>query len=166
MAKKFQFRLEQVLSLRKQTEDARVRELSQAKGMLLRIEEELKGHALEEGRFLEMYRDFEKENESFNSDQVMAYCEYREWLSGREKEYRRRAKEWALEVEKRRQKAVGASKDRRLLDNLKDREKETHEKELLGEEQRFLDEISSIAFVRRERAQAESRAGEAQNLRR
>src|SRR5436189_4906788 len=39
MAKRFQFRLEQVLGLRKQVEEVRVRELARAKGRLLRSEE-------------------------------------------------------------------------------------------------------------------------------
>ena len=166
MAKRFQFRLEQVLGLRKQVEETRVRELAQAKGRLLQIEEALKEHANVEGRFLEMYGEFEKRNESFQADQVMAYCEYREWLLTREKSYRRKELEWAQEVEKRRKKAVLASKDRRLLDNLKERQRQTHAQEALGEEQRFLDEVSSIAFVRRNRAKQESNVNEVSTLRR
>lgn len=152
MAKRFQFRLEQVLGLRKQMEDVRVRELSQAKGQLLQIEESLKEHAREEDDFLKMYGNFEK-TETFNTDQIMAYCEYKDWLLRREREYHRREQEWVKEVERRRREAVKASRARRLLENLKDKQKRTHNQEVLGEEQRFLDEISSIAFVRRERAQ-------------
>ena len=109
MAKRFQFRLEQVLGFRKSVEETRVRELAQAKGRLLEIEESLKRHRDEEGKFLEMYGSFER-NEGFNSDQVMAYCDYREWLASRERDYRRREREWAQEVEKRRLAAVRASK--------------------------------------------------------
>ncbi|HEY5038542.1 MAG TPA: hypothetical protein VIJ93_05665, partial [bacterium] len=77
MAKRFQFRLEQVLNLRIQVEEVRVRELAQAKGQLLRIEEALRAHLEQEGQFLEMYGDFEKTG-GFNSDQVMVYCDYKE----------------------------------------------------------------------------------------
>jgi flagellar protein FliJ len=152
MAKRFQFRLEQVLNLRKQVEEVRVRELAQAKGQLLKIEEAIKDHLGEESQFLEMYGEFEK-NPGFNADEVMAYCDYKDWLLKREKEFRRREKEWIKEVERRRQEAVKVSRERQLLENLRKKQKRSYDQEVLGEEQRFLDEISSIAFVRRSRAQ-------------
>ncbi len=153
MAKKFEFRLEQVLGLRKQVEEVRVRELSQAKGKLLEIEKNLKEHAESESRFLGTYGEFEKTGQ-FNSDQVMAYCEYQDWLLRQEKEFRRQEREWAEEVERRRQKAVKASREKKLLENLREKKKSVYAKEVSAEEQRFLDEISSIAFVRRDRAQS------------
>ena len=169
MAKRFRFRLEQVLSLRRQVEEVRVRELAQAKGYLLRVEEALKAHAEEESRFLETYGQFERVG-AFDSDQAMAYCEFKDWLLRREKEYRRREKEWAEEVEKRRQAAVKASRDRRLLERLKEKKQTEHLREEAGEEQKFLDEVSSIAFVRRDRAQralpAEGAKAQLNNLRR
>jgi len=151
MAKKFQFRLEQVLSLKKQLEDLRVRELALAKGKLLEVEEALQVHHQADSEFLEMYGEFEKTG-SFTSDQVSSYVEYREWLLRREKELKIREKEWAAEVEKRRQVAVKASREKRLLENLRDKKEAEHEKEVSSEEQKFLDEISSIAFIRSERA--------------
>jgi flagellar biosynthesis chaperone FliJ len=47
---------------------------------------------------------------------------------------------------------VKVSRQRRLLDNLKDKKKSAHSLEVQNDEQKFLDEVSSIAFVRRERA--------------
>ena len=158
MAKRFEFRLEQVLSLRKQVEEMRVRELAEAKGQLLRLEEALKAHREEERQFLEMYGEFEKTG-GFSAEQVMSYCEFKEWLAGREREYRRREKEWIKETERRRLEAVKASRGRRLLENLKEKKRLAHQKELSAEEQRFLDEISSIAFIRRDRAQSAQGAG-------
>lgn len=152
MANRFRFRLEQVLNLRKQVEEQKVRELAQAQGRLLEIEESLRDHAQQEGEFLDSYGRFEGTG-TFSSDQVMAFSEYRDWLSRREKDLERREKEWGQEVERRRQTAMRASRDRRLLENLKEKRAGQHAQEVLGEEQRFLDEISSIAFVRRDRAQ-------------
>jgi flagellar FliJ protein len=163
MAKRFQFRLEQVLNLRKQMEEMRVRELSQAQGQLLKIEESLRAHAEEERDFLGKYGDFEK-NGQFSVDQVMAFCDFKDWLIRQEKEYRRREREWSKEVEKRRQEVVKASRARRLLENLKEKQLLTHSQEVLGEEQRFLDEISSIAFVRRNRGQKAVSADTVENL--
>lgn len=152
MAKRFFFRLEQVLKLRKQVEEVRVRELSRAQGQLLEIEKLIRTHLAEEMNFLGKYGDFERNGE-FTADQVMAYCDFKEWLLRQEKEYRRREREWAKEVENRRQEVVKASRARRLLENLKEKQLRTHSQEVLGEEQRFLDEVSSIAFVRHNQAQ-------------
>jgi flagellar FliJ protein len=165
MAKRFQFRLEQVLNLRKQMEEVRIRELSLAQGQLLKIEESLRAHAAEELDFLGKYGEFEK-NGQFNVDQIMAFCDFKDWLLRQEKEYRRREREWLKEVEKRRQEVVKASRARRLLESLKEKQLKTHSQEVLGEEQRFLDEISSIAFVRRNRSQKAVTADIAENLRR
>ncbi len=151
MARRFRFRLEQVLRLRKQVEELRIRELAQAQGELLKIEDSLRAHSEEEKAFLERYGEFEKIG-AFNADDAMAYCQYKDWLLRREKELRRREKEWMKEVERRRQAVVKASRDRRLLENLREKQFRAHAQEVLSEEQRFLDEISSIAFVRRARA--------------
>jgi flagellar protein FliJ len=151
MARRFRFRLGQVLNLRKQVEELRIRELAQAQGELLKIEQSLRAHAEEERAFLERYGNFEKTG-AFNADDVMAYCQYKDWLLRREKELHRREQEWMKEAERRRQAVVKASREKRLLENLKKRQFREHAREVLGEEQRFLDEISSIAFVRRARA--------------
>jgi flagellar export protein FliJ len=158
MARRFRFRLEQVLNLRKQVEEIRVRELAQAKGKLLEIESAIKAHAQEEKDFLGMYGDFEK-SAGFTTNEVMAYVEFKDWLLRREKEYRKQERDWSQEVERRRQAAVKASRARQLLENLKERQVRTHAQEVLGEEQRFLDEISSIAYVRRDRSKLAANAG-------
>lgn len=138
------------MKLREQVEDLRVRELALAKGELLKVEESLKAHADEERQFLGQYGDFEKIG-AFNANDVMAFCDYKDWLLRRERQYRRREQEWIQEVELRRQATVKASRERKLLENLKKKKVRAHAQEVLGEEQRFLDEISSIAFVRRAR---------------
>jgi flagellar protein FliJ len=165
MARRFQFRLEQVLNLRKQVEEARVRELALAKGQLMKIEEALKENRETEAGFLDSYSEFEKQGD-FNTDQAMVFCDYKEWLLRQEKEYRRREKEWIQEVEKRREATVKASRERQLLDNFKEKKQRYHANEVLGEEQRFLDEISAIAFVRRDRAEKAQAVDLTETLRR
>ena len=148
MAKRFNFRLGQVLNLRKQIEDVRVRELAQAKSRLLEIENILKANAEVEGEFLGTYKVM-AEGEVFNVDEAIVYSNYKDWLGRKKKEYKGLESEWALEVERRRREAVKASKQRRLLENFKEKQERKHEKEVLSEEQKFLDDISSIAFLRR-----------------
>ena len=151
MAKRFQFRLEQILNLRKQVEEVKVRELAVAKMRLLEVERVLNEHIEKQHEFLNAYGEIEKDG-FFTAEQVMTYCDYKEVLSKKENEFRERHSDWMLEVERRRREVVKVSRQRRLLDNLKDKKKSAHSLEVQNDEQKFLDEVSSIAFVRRERA--------------
>jgi flagellar protein FliJ len=151
MAKRFQFRLEQVLNLRKQVEEVKARELAVAKIHLLEVEQILNKHVEMQDEFINVYSELQKEG-FFTAEQVTAYCNYKESLSKKEKEYRERQSDWMLEVERRRREVVKVSKQRQLLENLKDKKKRIHTLEVQNDEQKFLDEVSSIAFVRRERA--------------
>ncbi len=151
MAQRFQFRLEQVLNLRKQIEDVKVRELAVAKKHLLEIDIALNKHVEKQEEFLKACVELEK-NGMVTAEQVMTYFEYKEALSKEEKEFRKRQNDWMLEVERRRREAVKASRQRQLLENLRDKKKRVHAQEVQSEEQKFLDEVSSIAFARRERA--------------
>jgi len=151
MVQRFQFRLEQVLSLRKQLEDVKVRELAVAKKHLLEIETALNKHVEKQEEFLKACVELEK-NGMVTAEQVMTYLEYKEALLKEEKEFRKRQNDWMLEVERRRREAVKASRQRQLLENLRDKKKRVHAQDVQQEEQKFLDEVSSIAFARRERA--------------
>jgi flagellar protein FliJ len=158
MAKRFQFRLEQVLNLRKQVEEVKVRELAVAKMHLLEVERALNEHIEKQNEFLNAYGEFEKDG-FFTSEQVMTYCDYKELLSKKDKEFKERRSDWMLEVERRRREVVKVSRQRQLLDNLKDKKKKVYTLEVQNDEQKFLDEVSSIAFVRRERTKRSALLG-------
>ena len=150
MVKKFEFRLQGVLNYRKQLEDARVRELAEAKGALLEIEETIKKNAIEEARFLDE-SGTTRSGGTMTVDQAVLQSMYWDRLLEREKVCKDLEKRVSEEVERRRQKAMRASRDKKLLVNLKERKIRAHQAETATEEQRFLDEHSAIAFVRRER---------------
>jgi len=165
MAKKFQFRLQQVLNYRKQTEEARVRELAEAKGSLLRHEELMKAHEREQGELLEQYRGLE-ETGSFKVEEAVFLGERQAQLLKRGQNDKARAGALTDFVEEKRKTVISASKDRRLLENLRDRQKVQHNGEEARDEQKFLDEISSIAFIRRDRADKAAKVEPNENLRR
>jgi flagellar biosynthesis chaperone FliJ len=118
----------------------------------------LNKHLKKQDEFLNVYEELEKER-FFTAEQVMTYCDYKELLSKTEREYRERQNDWMLEVERRRREVVKVSRQRQLLENLKDKKKRIHTLEVQNDEQKFLDEVSSIAFVRRERAKKMSLLG-------
>lgn len=150
MAKRFEFRLEQVLNLRKQMEEVKVRELAVAKTHLLEAEKVLNAHLEKEKEFAETYGDMGKG--FFTADRAATYYGYKATLEKQEKAYQDRQNDWMLEVERRRREAVKATRQRQLLENLKEKKQRAHALEVQSEEQKFLDEVSSIAYVRRERA--------------
>jgi len=150
MAKRFQFRLQQVLDFRKRIEEIRARELAEAKSSLLRHEELMKARQKEEELFLEQYKNFEKV-ENFSAAEAAFQDERQEQFLKRKRSDQVRLSELSSEVEEKRKSVVQASKDRQLLENLMERQRNLHSNELAREEQKFLDEISSIAFMRRER---------------
>ncbi len=152
MAKRFYFRLEKVLKLRKDIENIRVRELSHAKGKLLKIQEELNEHMEKEIIFLNEFSEFEK-NINYNSGEIIAFCEYKEWLTYREKDYRVVENDLIQEVEKRQKILVKASREKKVLENLREKKLLLNNNEIYTEERRFLDEISSISFIRRDRVE-------------
>ncbi len=158
MALRFRFRLEQILSLRKQNEDMRARELALAKGELMKIEETIRAHQGEEANFLDAFNDMERLG-SFDVNQAMAFNEYKNWLIREEMKLKKSERQCQLEVDRRRGLAVKASRERKLLENYKEKQQKAHANLISTEEQKFLDEISSIAFIRRERSLKLQKAG-------
>jgi len=111
MALRFRFRLEQILTLRKQVEDVRTRELALAKGELLKIEELIRAHREEETDFLYTFSEMERTG-AFDVDQGMAFSDYKNWLIHREKTLKKKEEEWQEEVNRRRALAVKASREK------------------------------------------------------
>ena len=149
MPKKFSFRLEGVLSYRTQVEETRARELAQAKGVLLQTEEVLESHL---GSQEDFRRDYSRmqEAEAVRVEALAAYGEYWDSLLAREKRLEALRREAMEEVERRRQRALEASRDRKLLENLKKRKWTSYIHETEREEQKALDEFSAIAYVRKD----------------
>ena len=150
MAKRFEFRLQGVLNYRKQVEETRVRELAEAKGALLEIEEALKENAVHEREHLQTAGSLRRGG-ALTADQAVLQSLYWDRLLERERVCRDLEKRVSEEIERRRRKALAASREKKLLENLKERKSRAHQAEVAAEEQRFLDEHSAIAFVRRER---------------
>lgn len=155
MSKRFEFRLQGVLNYRKQIEEVKVRELAEAKGALLEIEEALKQNSIHEAQLLEQAGAARKSG-VLTADQAVLQSMFWDRLLDRERVCKDLEKRVTAEIERRRQKALAASRDKKLLENLKARKVRAHQAEVAGEEQRFLDEHSAIAFVRRERLEEQA----------
>jgi len=141
--KPFSFRLEKVLNLRKFYEDEAKIELGRAVGVLAELESKLRSLAREKADALDA--QFSPENSVNEIQQYMFY------LIRLENTKERLLKEAALaemKVEEARTKFLEASRERKVLDKLKEKGQKEHKKSILYEEAKTLDDISSGAKLR------------------
>lgn len=143
--KRFQFRLERVLDTRRLREDIRKKELGQAKQEL--VEGERRLTACEEKH--QQYQDKLRETQSqpvLRVRELAAHHRYVDLARSAITAQRSRVKNLTDHVEEKREALVGASRDKKVLENLKERRLEAHGKALGRSAQLFLDEIAHRRF--------------------
>ena len=141
--KPFVFNLEKVLGLRKFNEDEAKIELGRAVGVLAELESRIRSLAEEKAGALAA--QFSPGNSVFEIQQYMVY------LLRLENTKERLLKEAALaemKVEEARNKFLEVSRERKVLDKLKEKRQKEYHKLVLAEEAKTLDDISSGAKLR------------------
>ena len=134
--KPFNFRLEKVLDLRTHYEDEAKIELGRAIGILSELE--FKIAAIGKERAVASYNQFNPEN---SADMIQRYMFYIIRLDNKKEELLKEAAMAELEVEKAREAFVEASRERKVLDKLKEKRKKEYHKAWLAEEGKALDDI-------------------------
>jgi flagellar FliJ protein len=142
--KRFAFNLEKVLELRKYREREREIELGRAVGALTEIEHRIKALGLEKNRAAR--RQFEPEH---TASVIINYELYLRRLDGEVEGLIVRAAEAELEVEKARALYLEASRERKVLDKLKEKRERDYRKAAEREETKTLDDISGGAPARK-----------------
>ncbi|MDR1057981.1 MAG: flagellar export protein FliJ [Treponema sp.] len=142
--KRFTFNLEKVLELRKYRERETEIELGRAVGALTEIENHIKALGLEKNRAAR--RQFEPEH---SASVIINYELYLRRLDGEVERLIALAAEAELEVEKARALYLEASRERKVLDKLKEKRERDYRKAMGREETRTLDDISSGAPARK-----------------
>ena len=150
MPKRFAFRLQGVLNNRTQVEEARTRDLAKAKGVLLQVEEALQEHFDAQENFRQEFARAQCVGRTVTAETLAAYGNHWDAMLTREKRLHGLERDAAEEVERRRIKVLDASRDRKLLENLKKRKWTAYIHETEREEQKALDEFSAIAHVRKD----------------
>lgn len=160
MPKKFSFRLQGVLNYRVQLEEERTRGLAKAKGVLLRVEEALQEHRDRQESFRQDFTRAQRAGGTVTAEHLASFGERWDALLNHEKRLRRMEHEATEEVERCRILVLEASRERKLLENLKKRKWTSYIHETEREEQKALDEFSSIAYVRKDLSSASGLAEE------
>ncbi len=146
MAKRFKFRAEAVLQLRKQREQLQLRKLSEAQRRVAAIQETLRRLRAEMDRQDAQVRDGVLTG-AVDVQYMSLYRRYVMSLHGRMIEDVRQLGAAAAELQRCRGDAIVAVKDRKALDKLKEKLFAKYRKGVERDERRELDEIASVRFA-------------------
>ena len=136
--KQFVFGLEKFLELKKYYEDEAKIELGRAIGILSELEARIRDIALEQARAEEA--QFSPGN---SAELIQQYMRYLLRLENTREQLLKEAALAELKVEEARAAYLEATKERKVLDKLKEKGQEKHRKMVIAEEGKMLDDISS-----------------------
>ncbi|MDR2404122.1 MAG: flagellar export protein FliJ [Spirochaetaceae bacterium] len=142
--KRFSFDPEKILKLRLYREQEAEAALGRAVSALTAIEQRLDVIARE--RFRSAAERFAPEN---GAAEILAHERYIQRLDAAREELLKEAAMAALRVEEARSEYIEASRDRKVLDKLKERRQKEYRKAVLAEEVKTLDDIAGGAVVRK-----------------
>jgi flagellar FliJ protein len=137
--KRFNFSLQRLLELREHREQEAKIELGKAIGALAVIEQRLDAVSMERARAM-------TDRYSHNMDSFRNYDLYIRRLEQTTEKLQKEAALAELEVNEKRDLFIEASRDRKVLDKVKERRKQEHRKEMFAEETKELDDTGSRSF--------------------
>ena len=141
--KPFVFNLEKVLGLRKFNEEEKKIELGRAIGVLADLEGRIFALARERSRAAA-----EQFSPGNSAVQIQQYMFYLLRLDNTREQLLKEAALAELKVEEARNVFIEASRDRKVLDKLKEKRQKEYRKEMFGQETKVLDDISGSARTR------------------
>ena len=133
--KRFSFNLEKVLSLRKHREQETEIELGRAIGVLTEIEQNIRSVAEERYRAGDLF--------SGNGEMVRSYMLYCSRLDLQKEQLLEEAVQAEMKVEEARDIYIEASRERKVLDKLKEKRSGEYRKFILTEETKAMDDLAT-----------------------
>jgi flagellar FliJ protein len=141
--KAFSFGLQKILNLRKHYEDEAKIELGRAVGVLAELESRLRQVAVERARAAAA--QFSPQNSAALIQQYMYYLLR---LDNTKEQLLQEAALAEIKVEEARELYIEASRERKILDRLKEKRQQEYRKTAFNEETKILDDISAGARAR------------------
>lgn len=144
---KFNFRLEKVLDLRKRKEQECEKQLANLKELLRREEtflEELKEEAARTGAKIGEVQNADKE--ALDMREILRYYDYLESVREKISAQILQIKKVIADIERKRKELIEASKERKVMEKLKDNQYQKFKENLETVERKFLDEIGTIRY--------------------
>ena len=137
---KFNFRLQTLLNLKSQQEDNLKNELAKATRKLEKEKAILRSLEDEE---VKLIREFNEKSKKSTVEKLIKFNQYLSFLNSKIKQQKENVNCAARNVDKVRDELIRIVKERKILDNLKDRKHEQFMLEQKKEDQRLNDEIVS-----------------------
>ena len=137
---KFNFRLQPLLSVKSQQEDNQKNELGKAMRKLEKEKSTLRSLESEE---VKLIKEFNEKSKKSTVEKLIKFNEYLSFLNSKIKQQKENVNCAARNVDKVREELIRIVKERKILDNLKDKKHEQFLLEQKKEEQRLNDEIVS-----------------------
>lgn len=139
---RFQFRMENILSLRQKLEDKKKQEYGDA-NRKLQIENQKKQQLLDESAYVS--KDLcDKMKEQIIPEEIISYNQYLKLLKRKTVEQDQVVRKAASFAEKKREELLDAVKQRKMLESLKEKRWTEYKEEENREEQKIIDEIVSF----------------------
>lgn len=144
----FQFKLQSVLDYRLNVEEKILNEFSDVKRYLEEQKAVLQSLISERESLMNDLRKME--NAMIHADDVATLVGFIENVRGQETEQKKVIQQAGEQVEKKRKELVEAVKNRKVMENLRDRQSEEYRKNMNEMEQKNSDEMSILKYGRRE----------------
>jgi flagellar protein FliJ len=145
--KKFSFKLEPVLNVRKCKEEELQRKLAEILDRLQDAVEEMAKTLSQRHLIANQLEEFKKK--PIGIEDLLTYQNYIESLDKRLDEQETRIQKIEKEVEEMRELLLKACKDKKIIEKIKERQKACYNNELLRQEIIFLDEVGVIRSARK-----------------
>lgn len=143
---KFKFKLETVLKVKTRIEDLRKIELVEAELRREKVRLELCRWQEEVEVNIRLYR--EKFQQRINPEEANNYHRYLTWLNRQVDLVMLKLQECEREVAVCRQRLIEASKEKKILEKLKEKAYQAYQAEQLNAEIKFLDELGTGRYIR------------------
>lgn len=145
--KKFRFRLQKVMEVKEEVEKQRMLELVEAKKCVSQEKEELERLQIRNRECWEKIEERKTEDRINPVEMNLYYCYLRK-LGNEIDLQNNRVQDAENEMEKRRRILLDASKERKILEKLKERKYTAYRSEMLKMEQDFFDDIANTKHSR------------------
>lgn len=144
---RFQFRLQRVLELRKRKEEEKERELAHLKKMLNEAEEFLEELKNESSKVSEAIgRLHQNERQSLDMQELLRYYDYLERMQRDIVSQIDAIETIIVNINRKRQELVEASKERQIIEKLKENKYKKFKDYVDQWENRFIDEMGTVNF--------------------
>jgi flagellar protein FliJ len=144
--KQFQFRLQKVMETTMTREELQKRELAEAFGRLRRSEEELEAMLEHLEQQIAEFTSAAEGRGAVRVSELMNYSGWTEVLAAEIRLQRTKIEKQSEDVRLQRERLLEITRDKKVLEKLKDKKYAEFKKKLRNMEQKFLDELSVRSF--------------------